>query len=506
MDEGRVYLVGAGPGDPELLTLKGLRCLQQAHLVLHDSLANRVLLGHVNPGCEIVDVGKKPGSQKGQQADINRLMIKGAREGRTVVRLKGGDPFLFGRGGEEADSLREAGIAYEVVPGVTSPISVPAYAGIPVTHREISPHLTIVTGHRASLEGTPEVDWDALARLDGTLVILMGVRNRAKIATRLINGGRSPDTPVAVIQDGTLPSQKTIRTRLENLSQVTAESPAIIVVGKVADLDMDWFEARPLFGKRILVTRSLEQSGEFARALQNFGAEVLEAPTIEFAEPKDWSRVDSAINEAESFHWIVFASVNAVDRFFGRVLECGRDLRIFHRAKFAVVGSATAARVKDYSIRVTLCPAEYTAEALGRALALEDVEGQRILVPRPEVAREHLAEVLGRLGADVEQAVVYRTIAPDRLPEDALQALTNDAIDLISFTSSSTARNLISLVGGGDLLPKLLNVPAACIGPSTSKTAIELGFRVVASPTKDEVTVEGLTAAIRNYFRSQASL
>ena len=506
MGEGKVYLVGAGPGDPELLTLKGLRCLQQAHLVLYDSLANTVLLRHVGPDCETYDVGKKPGSHRSQQADINRLMIEGARSGKTVVRLKGGDPFLFGRGGEEADSLRKAGVQIEVVSGVTSPISVPAYAGIPVTHREFSPHLTIVTGHRAALDGPPEIDWGALARLDGTLVILMGVRNRAEISRRLIAGGRPAETPVAVIQQGTLPSQKTIRARLDELAQVAAESPAIIVVGKVVDLRMDWFEDRPLFGRCILVTRSAEQSGSLSVSLQDLGAEVLEAPVIAFAEPQDWSAVDAAIDRAETYRWVVFASVNAVDRFFSRVLNNGRDLRIFHNARFAAVGPATAARIEAYNLRVTFCPTEHSAEGLAEGLKAEDLSGQDILIPRQEVAREHLVEALSSLGAAPHEVVVYRTVAPGQLPKSVLQSLEGGTVDLISFTSSSTVRNLFTLTDGILDRSKLLDVPTACIGPSTSRTAIELGFKVVASPTVDEVTLEGLVEVIRNYFCSEASL
>ncbi len=502
----KVYLVGAGPGDPELLTLKGLRCIRQADVILYDGLANPDLLEEAPEGCEVVDVGKRAGAgahgREQQQAQINALMVERAKAGQLVVRLKGGDPFVFARGGEEAEALQKAGVFFEVVPGITSAIAAPAYAGIPVTHRGLSSHVTFVTGHTASLK---ELNWEALAglvRSGGTLVILMGISNRGQVGEKLMAGGCAPNTPVALVRWGTLPEQVTARATLGALGDVDIASPAAIVVGKVAALDFSWFESRPLFGRRMVVTRTREQASGLVQALQDLGAEALEAPTIQVVDPAEWAPVDRAIEEIETFDWVVFASANGVERFFGRILALGRDLRILKGVKIAAVGPGTAERVGAYFLRVDLCPTHRVAEGMVKALAQTgEVEGRRFLIPRPEVAREALPAGLRKMGGEVQEVVAYRTVKPETLPEEVAERLERGEVDLVTFTSSSTARHFADLLGSKRLEGVRRRIPAGCIGPTTSKTARDLGFRVVAESPEDDISISGLAGAILAYFK-----
>ena len=498
MKTGCVYLIGAGPGDPELITVKGLRLIREADVILYDGLANPEFLKEARRECECINVEKRPGFQRVQQDEINQMMVDFARKGLTVVRLKGGDPIVFGRGGEEAEVLRKHNIPFEIVPGITSAIAAPAYAGIPVTHRGISPHVTIVTGTTASLEGEGKVDWEGLAKVGGTLLILMGTQKRSEIARRLIAGGRPPETPVAAVQWGSLPLQRTVRTTLGEMGAVEMTNPAVIVVGKVAAMDLNWFEAKPLFGKTIAVTRARTQASELVHMLRALGAQVLEVPTIAFAEPENWCDVDCAIADIHSYDWLVLTSTNGTDRFFERLFKQGRDVRALGEVKIATIGAATSARVREWRLNVDLEAVNRTSEGLLAAFGT-DLSGQRFLLPRPEESRDVLANKLRGRGAEVRELVVYKTVMPKSLPEDFLQLVEKEAIDLIAFTSSSTVVNLASLLKKARQNWQYL--PAACIGPITAQTAVSQGFDVVVELDETSVSIFGLVKAIVTYFR-----
>ncbi len=499
MQTGCVHLVGAGPGDPELLTVKGLRLVREADVIMYDGLANPALLKEAPRACECINVEKRPGFQRVQQDAINHIMVDRAKKGLRVVRLKGGDPIVFGRGGEEAEILRDRGIPFEIVPGVTSAIAAPAYAGIPVTHRGISPHVTIVTGTTASLEGQGEIDWEGLAKVGGTLLILMGTRKRGEIARRLIAGGCSRDTPVAAIQWGTLPSQRTVRTTLAEMGAVEMGNPAVIVVGKVAAMDLDWFVSKSLFGRTIAVTRAHTQASDLVHMLQRLGAWVLEVPTLEFAEPDSWRDVDCAIADLHAFDWLVLTSTNGTDRFLGRLFQQGRDARALGKTKIATVGAATSARARAWHLGVDLEARDRASEGLLGAFG-GDLSGQRFLLPRPEKSRDVLAKGLRQRGAEVCEIIVYKTVIPDGLPADFFQHLKRDAIDLVTFTSSSTVLNLINLLGTRQNAGRE-RLPAACIGPITAQTAAAQGFDVVVELAESSVSISGLVRAIEAYFR-----
>jgi len=500
MAKGAVFLVGAGPGDPELITIKALRRIRKADVILYDSLANPALLDEAPPHCERIDVGKRPGAQSRQQERINRLMVERAEKGLMVVRLKGGDPFLFGRGGEEMATLHEAGIAFEVIPGITSAIAAPAYAGIPVTQRAIAPHVTILTGHRESLDALPEVDWRALGQLGGTLVVLMGVRNRGEVARRLIQAGRPADTPVAVVQEGTLPGQTTVRCTLGTLADVDTASPATIVVGDVAASDFPWFERLPLFGRRVMITRNRDQIGELRSMLMGLGAEVLVAPAIEIAGPPDWRRVDAAIGELERFDWLVFASGNAIERFFRRVRSLQGNLEGLAGVRVAVVGRKSAEKVRSYGLHVDLCPRRHTAADLAEQFAEVDMSGLRVLIPRGEKGRRTLPDALRALGARVREVIVYRTVRPPDISGQVKGRLQRREVDLVVFSSPSAATNCMELFNqfGNPELTRTL--PAACIGPTTAETARNLGFSVVAQAADREVGIAGLVDSIQDFL------
>ncbi len=500
--KGKVYLVGAGPGDPGLITLKGLKALQKAEVVIYDYLANPRLLAHVPPEAEKIYVGKKGGHHTLSQEGINRLLVEKASEGRIVVRLKGGDPFLFGRGGEEIEALLEAGIPFEVVPGITSALAVPAYAGIPVTHREYTSTLALITGHEAAGKTDSAIDWQALARI-GTLVFLMGMKNLPRICEELKAHGRSPETPVAVIQWGTTPRQRvaegTLANIVEEVKKAGLSAPAIILVGEVARLRsrFRWFDRKPLFGKRIVVTRTREQASQLLEALEEAGAECFEIPTIRIVPPESFDPLDQALRELESFDWIIFTSQNAVKFFRERLWAMGRDSRALGRAKIAVIGQATAESVETLlGVRADLLPREFRAEGLIEAFSeREDLSGKRILLPRAEKAREILPEKLRTMGAEVKVVPAYRTVLPEDSREKLLEVL-KEGVDLITFTSSSTARNLFRLLEGHENY--LQGVVLASIGPITSETLRQLGHPPQIEAK--EYTIPGLVSAILEYF------
>jgi uroporphyrinogen III methyltransferase/synthase len=474
-----VYLVGAGPGDPGLLTLRGAEVLGRADVVVHDRLSQSSLLDLAPSTAERISVGKSPRGPSTPQDEINRLLVEKGSTGATVVRLKGGDPFVFGRGGEEAAALAAAGIAFEVVPGITSAVAVPAYAGVPVTHRGLSTSFTVVTGTDAPWASS-ETDWEAVARVGGTVVVLMGVATRAVIAERLIAGGLPGSTPVAATRWGTRVEQRTVRTTLAELGATEIESPAVIVIGAVAELDFGWYEHRPLFGRRVVVTRARTQASGLAAELAALGAEVIEVPTIDIADPADGgAALAEAARTASSYDWVVFTSTNAVDRFFATV----RDARSLGAAKVAVVGSATGDALASHHVVADLVPERFVAEAL---LDVFPAGSGRVLLPQASGARPVLTDGLREKGWTVDVVEAYRTVTASPDP-GALEAAR--AADAITFTSSSTVTGYLE-VAGLDALPPVV----ASIGPITSRTAKELGVEVTVEA--DPSTVAGLVDAV----------
>jgi uroporphyrinogen III methyltransferase/synthase len=470
-----VYLVGAGPGDPGLITVRGAELLARADVVVHDRLAEISLLDLAPAAAERIDVGKSPGAPVPQE-DINALLVERGRRGQEVVRLKGGDPFVFGRGGEEAQALAAAGVAFEVVPGISAAVAVPAYAGIPVTHRTLSTSFTVVSGHsRHAVDD--DVDWDALARAADTIVVLMGVAHRGEIAARLQAGGLPASTPVAAVRWGTRPGQRTVRTTLGQLGEVTLEPPVTIVIGKVAGLDLRWFEGRPLFGRRVVVTRARAQASSLVRKLTALGAECVELPTIEIVDGADLQGL-----ELSAYDWVAFTSVNAVERVFAAV----RDARAFGGAQVAAVGPGTAAALADRGVVADLVPGSAVAEALVDAFP---AGRGRVLLPQAAAARPVLAEGLRGKGWQVEVVEAYRTVAA-RPSDEALAAAAK--ADAIAFTSSSTVTSWLAL---DTTLPPVV----ACIGPVTAATAAEHGVPVTVVAT--EHTVDGLVDALVGALR-----
>jgi uroporphyrinogen III methyltransferase/synthase len=473
-----VYLVGAGPGDPGLLTVRGAEVLRTADVVVHDRLAESSLLDLAPADAERIDVGKSPGAPIPQDR-INALLVERARRGQEVVRLKGGDPFVFGRGGEEAEALGAAGVAFEVVPGITSAVAVPAYAGIPVTHRGLSTSFTVVTGHRRHSADDP-VDWDAVARSGGTIVVLMGVAHRAELARDLMAGGLPAATPVAAVRWGTRPGQRTLRTTLERLHEVELEPPVTLVVGRVAALDLAWFETRPLFGRRVVVTRAREQASGLAERLRALGAEVVHLPTIRIADPADGgAALAAAATRARDYDWVAFTSANAVERFFAHL----NDARALADVRVAAVGQATALALAGRGVVADLVPPRAVASALAEAFPAGT---GRVLLPQAALADDVLSSGLAAKGWSVDVVEAYRTLPVTPLPEVAAAAAKADAV---AFTSSSTVENYVDAVGAGGVPPVV-----ACIGPVTAATARRRGLEVTV--VADEHSVDGLVAAL----------
>lgn len=499
---GKVYLVGAGPGDIGLLTLKGKAALERADAVIYDFLANEDLLRYAPSGCERICVGKRPGEKTLLQKEINELLIRKAAEGKVVVRLKGGDPFIFGRGGEEAQALARAGIPFEVVPGISSGYAVAAYAGIPLTHRELSSSVAFLTGHEDPSKSSTGADWAKLSTSADTLVLFMGVRNLAEISAALIRGGRSAETPVAVIRWGTRPRQQTVTGTLADIAAraEVIEAPAVIVVGDVVNLhdDLSWFERLPLFGKRIVITRTREQSGALREALEELGAEAVEVPAIEIRDPQSWQPMDQAIGQLEEFDYLVFTSANGVRKFLGRLPACGRDVRGLKGLEIGAIGPGTAAELAATGIRVDFQPGEYRAEGLIEYFKEIDVRGKGFLIPRAKVARDILPRTLEERGARVEVVEAYETVQPRIAPEE-LEKLLTPAPEAITFTSSSTVNNFVKLMKSEKLREVLERMTIASIGPVTSETIRKHGLKV--SVEAADSTVPGLVQALQDYFR-----
>jgi uroporphyrinogen III methyltransferase / synthase len=479
-----VFLVGAGPGDPGLLTVRGDEVLKRADVVVYDRLVDPSLLDRVPAGAERVYAGKASGRAEMDQSDINALLVQRGRAGDTVVRLKGGDPFVFGRGGEEAEALAAAGVPFEVVPGITSAIGAPAYAGIPVTHRGVSTHFTVVTGHEDPSKEASDVDWDALAKSGGTLVILMGAGRVGDIASRLVAGGLSPQTPVAAVRHGTRADQHTARATLATIADAGVRPPAAIVVGEVAGLDLAWFESRPLFGRSVVVTRAREQASELRRSLEGLGAEVIELPAIAI-EP-----ISFDLPDLDRYGWLVFTSANGVAAFFDRGLApAGLDARSLAGLRLAVIGLGTANALAARGLRPDLLPERFVAESLLEAFPPPRTDGERVLLARAGRARDVLPAGLSDRGYGVDELPVYRTVSA--MPDPAaLERVRTGDVDALTFTSSSTVTNLCDLLGEVPA-PKPL---VASIGPVTSKTAKERGLRVDVEAT--EHTIDGLVEAL----------
>ena len=497
-----IYLVGSGPGDPGLFTLKGVRCMEKADIVVYDRLAPEALLGYARPEAEKLYVGKRPGDPTMSQEEINALLVELGRAGKTVVRLKGGDPYIFGRGGEEALALIDAGLPFEVVPGVTSGVAAPAYAGIPVTHRNVSTSVAFVTGHEDPTKGHSDVDWSKLAGGADTLVLYMGVGRLQEISAGLIAAGREPDTPVACVRWGTVPEQRTVAGTLEDIAERVAEAglkpPAIIVIGDVVALreaGLDWYERRPLFGRRVVVTRARAQAGGLSSELERLGAEVYEFPTIEIRPPEKFGPLDAAIHDLDSFGLIVFTSVNGVDAFLERLRHHGLDLRAVPRdAKVAAIGPATAERIKGAGLRVDVVPEEYRAEALIEAIGTDSLAGERILIPRAKVAREVLPEKLREAGAEVVVPPAYESVPSSEGKVELSLRLQTGEIDCVTFTASSTVENFVGAFGAEEAARLLEGSRVACIGPITADTARKRGLRVDAEAR--EYTIDGLIEVV----------
>ncbi len=502
---GRVFLVGAGPGAPDLISLRGAQVLGRADVVIYDQLVSTELLKLAPSAAELIYAGKKGGSKKSfSQSELNRMLIDHAQRGRVVVRLKGGDPFIFGRGGEEAASLARAQVAFEVVPGITSAIAAPAFAGIPLTHREHGSFVAFVTGHEDESKGASAIPWNELAaaaKSRGTIVILMATARMRTTLERLTRAGLDGTTPAAAIESATTAAQKTVAATLATLADECArqglKSPAVIVVGECAGLreNLQWVERTSLFGRTIAVTRAQTNASQFASELRYLGADVVEFPTIETAPPKSYQHLDAALARIESFDWIVFTSATGVEAFIARLQSLGRDIRGIGKASLAAIGPATAERLAHYGLRVGLIPDEYRAEAIVDAIGLKRIRGKRFLLPRAEVAREILPELLREAGAlEVIIAPVYRTIRPKGAPALRMRELiASGAIDLVTFTSSSTVINFCKLAGAAGK-----GLKAAAIGPITAETARRKGFEVVVMPS--DYTMAALTKAIVNYF------
>jgi len=501
---GHVYLVGAGPGDPGLITLKGKACIEKADVLVYDYLASSYLLSYAREGAESIYVGKKGGDHTLKQHEINYLLVEKAGQGLIVTRLKGGDPFIFGRGGEEVEALIEAGISFDIVPGVTSAVAAPAYAGIPLTHRKYTSTLAFITGHEDPEKSSSRIDWQALATGIGTLVFFMGVKNLPRIVEQLTRHGMSSETLIALIRWGTTTRQETVTGTLGNIVQrveaAGLKAPAIIVVGDVVELreSMQWFENKPLMGKRIVVTRAREQASDLLQLLNAAGADCLECPTIRIVPPDDWAPLDRAIKGLSDYHWLVFTSVNGVGFFFKRLFELGQDVRVLHHIKTACIGPATEKRLRDFGFTCDILPESYRAESVVEAFKHQQITGKKILLPRAGEARPILPEELSRMGAEVDEIPVYVTRISEDNTATLLARLADQDIDCLTFTSSSTVRNFKKLIPERAFKQLLAPVTVACIGPITADTARELGFDVHL--VADTYTIPGLVDALIAHY------
>lgn len=498
---GLCSLVGCGPGDPGLVTLRARECIEKADLIVHDYLVNPNLLAWAKPGAEIIYAGKEAGNHTMPQEDINALLVREALAGKRVARLKGGDPFVFGRGGEEAEELVEAGVPFEIVPGISSTIAGPAYAGIPVTHREHNTVLTIFTGHEDPTKEISSLDFSKLGSADGTKVMLMGIGRLRELSSRMIEGGAEPSTPVALVRWATTPRQETLVGTLADIAEKAEaagfKAPAVCVIGGVVGLRqrIRWFDTRPLFGRRIVVTRTRRQAGELSKQLADLGADVLELPVIRTEPPTELRAFAELVKDAHTYQWIVFTSPNGVDVFFEWFYKLYQDARSIGGARIAAVGPGTAARVKAYHLNVDLMPEKHVAEALAETFKKEvgSLENEMILWVRPEGARDVVARELEKQGAIVDEAMAYRTVAETDDSTGARKRLIEEGADVITFTSASTVEHFFNL--GLPIKPGTL---FASIGPVTSSALRERGHKPHIEAKNHDIP--GLVEAIRRYF------
>ncbi len=487
-----------------MITVKGLEVLRRADVVIYDQLASPELLKAAPAGAELLYVGKKAGDHALPQGGINELLVAKAKAGLTVVRLKGGDPFVFGRGGEEAEELAAAGIPFEVVPGVTSAVAAPAYAGIPVTHRRYTTLVTFITGHEDPAKEVSTIPWAALGQNPGTLVFLMGVKNLAANCRRLLDAGRAPETPAAVIEKGTTLAQRTVAGTLADIAAKAREAdikpPAVLVVGGVVELAglLKWWENRPLWGKTALVTRSRDQASRLVELLSAAGARCLEAPTIEIAPPGDFGPLDAALQHLGRYEWVIFTSANGVRAFMDRLFQKGLDVRVLGRARLAVIGPATGQALRDHGLVPDVVPDTFQAEGLLAVLDPRLMGGTRLLLARAAQARDVLPEGLRQMGAKVDVVPVYRAVPPQSVPPSAAAALAAGRVDILTFTSSSTVHNFAALAGRERFQELAAHAAVASIGPITTATLKEYDITPQIEPK--DYTIPALAAAIVEYF------
>jgi len=494
-----VYLIGAGPGDPGLLTIRAKELIETCDVVVYDYLANADFLDYARPDAEIIYVGKKGGDHTLPQDQINALIIAKAKAGKSVARLKGGDPYVFGRGGEEAEELVEAGVPFEVVPGVTAGVAAPAYAGIPVTHRDFTTSVCFITGHEDPTKEESGHNWEVYAKSNSTLVFYMGVKNLPMIAGNLMAGGRPKDTPVALVRWGTRCNQESMVSTLERVAEDAEKrkfaAPSIIIVGGVCSLSnkLAWFEKKPLLGKGVVVTRAREQASELADLLKDMGACVYEFPTISVEPLDDYAEVEQAILSLGGVDWLVFTSVNGVRFFWDQLAEAGLDSRALGGVEVAAIGPATADELRLRGVNPDFVPPKYVAESVVAGLLERGVQGKSVLIPRAKVAREVLPEELARAGAKVRVLPVYETRLAQQDPDEIIDALSAGKIHAVTFASSSTVENFFDLLPLETmrLYPK---VRFACIGPVTAKTLKRYGLNAHIQP--EEYTIPGLAAAL----------
>jgi uroporphyrinogen III methyltransferase/synthase len=500
MKSKKVYLIGAGPGDPGLLTLKGKRCIEEADVIIYDHLVNKKLLEFAKDGAEIIYVGKVAGKHTKSQEEINSLLVAKSKAGKTVARLKGGDPFIFGRGGEEALELVNHKIPFDVIPGITAATSVPAYAGIPLTHRDFNSSIALVTGHEDPLKGGSKIEWKGLSTCIENLIFFMGAKNLPNIVKKLIENGRKPDTPIAVIRWGTTPLQETIVGRLNDITEKAknVKPPAIIVVGDVVALrdKLNWFEKKPLFGKRILITRPKRQADGFVELLGNEGAITLQFPTIETVPPDSWDALDNTIKRLDTYQWLIFTSANGVRFFIERLKTNKKDIRELKGIKICAIGPKTAASVESLGISVDAVPEKYIAEGVIEEMNKYGVKGKKMLLPRASVARDILPIELKKMGAEIDVVDAYKTVKPVEKANEIKNMLKNKEIDVITFTSSSTVKNFMDYFNDDKKILK--NITIASIGPITAKTVEEFGLK--NDIVSDEHTIERFTEKIIEYF------
>ncbi|SCI43390.1 MULTISPECIES: uroporphyrinogen-III C-methyltransferase [unclassified Romboutsia] len=497
--KGKVYLVGAGPGDYKLLTLKGLECIKKADVIVYDRLANVNYLKEAKPNCEFIYVGKASSNHTLPQEDINRVICDKAKEGKIVTRLKGGDPYVFGRGGEEGQLLKEEGIDFEVVPGITSAIGGLCYAGIPITHRDHASSFHVITGHlREDDKENPEINWNALANTRGTLVFLMGVANLKKISENLIKEGKSKDTPVALISWATRYNQRVITSTLEDVYETAVKEnikpPTLIAVGSVVNLrdTLNFFERKPLFGKNIMVTRSRTQSSSIVEKIMDLGGNPIEIPTIKIKKIDNNFELENEINNIKEYTYLVLTSKNGVEIFFDKLEEMSLDVRSLANIKVCAIGSATAKEIKSRGINPDIVPEKFVAESLFDELKNKLRKEDKILIPRAKNARDYLIDKLSEI-CTVKEIHTYESVIDTSKKEEILDILENEQLDYITFASSSTVRNFVEIIGK-DNLDKISSSKVISIGPITSATAKELNINVYKEAEK--ATIDKIVEAI----------